>query len=120
MRLLPVRKINLFGVHFAIAISSLLAYQSARAQQPLQIPGSELSIPGVAQKSSISAPALGSSAYTDLSNAESLTMQFKDAVPHTRGSQDIVVLIAAIASARDAAPLACCGCCWARTAARAH
>jgi S1-C subfamily serine protease len=97
MCLLPVRKIRLFSLQLAIAISSLLTYQPARAQQPLQIPASELSIPGVAQKSSISAPALGSSAYTDLSNAESLTMQFKDAVPHTRGSQDIILF-------RDDAP----------------
>ena len=88
MYLWAFRKINIFGVQLAIT-ASLLAYQPARAQQLLQAPDSELSIPGVAQKSSISTPVLNNSTYTDFSNAEASSMQFKDAIPHTRGAQDV-------------------------------
>src|SRR5271169_706998 len=91
MRPLPVKNINLLGYHLVIALVISVAGQSARAQQPLQIPSPEPSIPGVAQKSSVSTPAVNSSAYADFNSAEALTMQFKEAIPHTRGPQDISV-----------------------------
>ena len=65
------------------------APQPARAQEPLQLPGSELLIPGVVQKSPVSAPAINSSAHADFTHAQALGMQFKEAIPHTRGARDI-------------------------------
>ena len=37
----------------------------------------------------ISAPAISGSAYADIGSAEALAMQFKEAIPHTRGAQDV-------------------------------
>jgi hypothetical protein len=59
------------------------------AEDLLQIPRSELSIPGVAQKSSFDPPTISGSEYVDFNTAEALAKRFKDAVPHTRGPQDI-------------------------------
>jgi hypothetical protein len=77
--------------HAAIVLlATLLVYQTARAQDPLHIPSGELSIPGVAQKSTIGAPIIDSSAYaTALSKAEALATQFKEAIPHTRSALDV-------------------------------
>jgi S1-C subfamily serine protease len=98
MCLLPVRKIGLFGCQLAVAILFLASHHAAQAQEPLQLPAIELSIPGMAQESSSTiATDLGRAAYADFSSAEALTMQFKDAVPHTRGAQDIALF-------RQAAP----------------
>ena len=78
------------SIILATAILTLsAAHRTARAEEPFQIPGSELSIPGVVRKSPISAPTINGSAYVDLSGAEALAMKFKDAIPHTRGAQDI-------------------------------
>jgi hypothetical protein len=80
-----------------VLLASLTPYQVAYAEQPLHLPGLELAIPGVAQKSPISAPTIDASAYANLSAAEALATQFKDAVPHTRSAQDQVLF-------RQAAP----------------
>jgi S1-C subfamily serine protease len=90
MDLLPAQKINLFCL-LTIAILFALSCQSTRAQELLQIPSSELSVAGVAQPSSTKAPELSSSAYADFSTAEALTTQFKEEVPHTRGTQDVLL-----------------------------
>ena len=63
----------------------------ARAQQPLHIPKFDLSIPGVAQNTPISAPPVDISAYADLSSAEALATQFTDVIPHTRSAQDVAL-----------------------------
>ena len=90
MRLMSVQNISLFVCLLAILpLSALISYEAVFAEDLLQIPSSELSIPGVVQKSSINAPKISSAKYADLSSAEALTMQFKDAVPHTRGPQDV-------------------------------
>jgi S1-C subfamily serine protease len=73
----------------AFGVLAAAAYQTARAQEPFRIPGADVSIPGVFQKSSIPTPEINSAGLADLSGAEALTMQFKDAVPHTRGARDI-------------------------------
>jgi S1-C subfamily serine protease len=73
----------------AFGVLAAVAYQTARAQELLRLPGADISIPGVVEKSSIAAPEINSAAIADLSGAEALTMQFKDAVPRTRGLQDI-------------------------------
>jgi S1-C subfamily serine protease len=70
-------------------LSLSLAHQTAKAQEPLHIPSSELLIPGIVKEFPISAPVINSSAYTDFSGAEALSMKFKDAIPHTRGARDI-------------------------------
>jgi hypothetical protein len=79
------------GQFYLLAFGVLAAavYQTARAQEPLRIPGADISIPGVVEKSSTAAPEINSAALADLSGAEALTMQFKDGVPRTRGVQDI-------------------------------
>ena len=57
MRFLAMSKIDLQKHLLAIVLlASLAPYQVARAQQPLHFPSPELAIPGVAQKSPISAP----------------------------------------------------------------
>ncbi len=71
-----------------LSLASLAPYQLARAQEPLCFPSPELAIPGVAQKSPISALPVDASAYANLSAAEALATQFKDAIPHTRGVHD--------------------------------
>jgi hypothetical protein len=73
----------------AFGVLAAVAYQTARAQEPLRIPGADISIPGVVEKSSIATPEINGADLADLSSAEALTMQFKDAVPRTRGAQDI-------------------------------
>ncbi len=83
--------------HVIIAIGFAAACQTAAAQQPLQMPAPELSTPGVEQKSSLAVPSISSTAFTDLRRAEALTMRFGDAVPRTRGAQDIALF-------RDDAP----------------
>ena len=93
MHLLSMRKIGLQKHLPAIALlASLVAYQGARAQEPLHFPSPELAIPGVEQKSSVSTPAIEGSAYADVSAAQALAMQFKDAIPHTRSVHDSWVL----------------------------
>jgi S1-C subfamily serine protease len=90
MRPMSVQNISVFVFLLAILPpSALISYQAVFAEDLLQIPKSELSIPGVVQKSSIDAPKISSATYADLSGAEALTMQFKDAVAHTRGPQDV-------------------------------
>ena len=92
MHLLPMSKVDLLKHFLAVVLlASLAPWQVARAQQPLHIPSSELSIPGVAQNSPISAPPVDISAYADLSSAEALATQFKDAIPHTRSAQDVAL-----------------------------
>jgi hypothetical protein len=93
MRPMSVRNINLFVCLLAIIPpSALISYQAVFAEDLLEIPRSGLSIPGVVQKSSsIDAPEISGAEYADLSGAEALTVQFKDAVPHTRGPQDIAL-----------------------------
>jgi S1-C subfamily serine protease len=83
--------------HVIVAIGFAAACQSAAAQQPLQMPAPELSTPGVEQKSSLAVPSISSTAFTGLRRAEALTMRFGDAVPRTRGAQDIALF-------RDDAP----------------
>jgi V8-like Glu-specific endopeptidase len=80
-----------------ILLAILPAFRVAGAGEPLQIPSSDLSAPGVVNKPSVNASAISALAYTDLSGAEALTMQFQDRVPHTRGRQDISIF-------RQAAP----------------
>ena len=80
-----------------VAIVLASACQSAPAQQPLQMPAPELSTPGVEQKSSLAVPPISSTAFNGLRHAEALTMRFGDAVPRTRGAQDIALF-------RDDAP----------------
>jgi S1-C subfamily serine protease len=78
--------------HFCLLTFGVLAaaaYQTAHAQEPSRIPAADISIPGVVEKSSIALPEINRAAFADLSGAEALTMQFKDAVPRTRGVQDI-------------------------------
>jgi hypothetical protein len=72
------------GGHFyllALGVFAAAAYQTARAEEPLRIPGADVSVPGVLQKSSIPTPEISSAGLADLSGAEALTMQFKDSVP---------------------------------------
>ena len=80
-----------------VAIVLASACQSAPAQRPLQMPAPELSTPGVEQKSSLAVPPISSTAFNGLRHAEALTMRFGDAVPRTRGAQDIALF-------RDDAP----------------
>jgi hypothetical protein len=85
MRPMSVRNIKLFFYLLAIAsLPASISYQAVFAEDLLQIPTSDLSIPGVVQKSPGDVPAIRDATYADLSGAEALTMQFKDAVPHTR------------------------------------
>ena len=64
MRLLAMSKVDPQKHLLAIVLlASLTPYHVARAQQPLHFPGPELAIPGVAQKSLISAPTIDPSAY---------------------------------------------------------
>jgi S1-C subfamily serine protease len=89
MHRLSVIKWNLFGCLFVTA-AILFSYNStAQTQQHLQIPDSELSIRGVAQKSSVYLPSISSSVYVDFSSAKALGTEFKEVVPRTRGPQDI-------------------------------
>jgi S1-C subfamily serine protease len=53
------------------------------------MPSPDLSIPGVAQNLSEKTPVVGSFAYADITGAAAMTMQFREAIPHTRGPQDI-------------------------------
>ena len=92
MHLLTMSKVNLLKQLFAVALlASVVPHHVVRAQQPLHLPNSELAIPGVAQKSPISAPTIDASAYTNLSTAEALATQFTDVIPHTRSAQDVVL-----------------------------
>ena len=92
MHLFAMSKVNLPKHFFAVVLlASVAPYQVAHAQQPLHLPSSDLSIPGVAQNSPISVPPVNISAYADLSRAEALAIQFKDAIPHTRSPQDIAL-----------------------------
>ena len=70
---------------------SVVPHQVVRAQQPLHLPSSELAVPGTAQKSPISAPAIDASAYANLSTAEALATQYTDVIPHTRSAQDVAL-----------------------------
>ena len=57
MHLLAMSKVDLQKHLLAfVLLASFAPYQVARAQQPLHFPSPELAIPGVAQKSPISAP----------------------------------------------------------------
>jgi S1-C subfamily serine protease len=89
MHRLSVIKWNLFGCLFVTAAISFSYNSTAQTRQHLQIPESELSIPGVVQKSSVHLPSVSSSAYLDFSNAKALGTEFKEVAPHTRGPQDI-------------------------------
>jgi hypothetical protein len=85
VRLIKSRLFQLLMTAIGLSIACL----GATAQQPLQMPSAELSIPGAAQKSPLPVPAVGSTAFTGLRRAEALTMRFEDSVPRTRGAQDI-------------------------------
>jgi hypothetical protein len=90
MRLGPVGRIGSYVYRLAITLLCASAAGAVvSAQEPLQIPASEISVPGSVEKLSVSTPAINSAAYADLNAAEALNTQFKDAVPHTRGAQDI-------------------------------
>ena len=92
MHLLAMSKVNLLKQLFAVVLLvSVVPHQVVRAQQPLHLPSSELAIPGVAQKSPISVPAMDASAYANISTAEALATQFTDAIPHTRSAQDVAL-----------------------------
>jgi S1-C subfamily serine protease len=81
-----------------IAIGALVLADTAMAEElSLQIPSSELSIPGVAEKIALAVPAVTNSAASEYRSAEALSMKFRDAIPHTRGAHDISIF-------RDAAP----------------
>ncbi len=98
MHLLAMSKVDLQKHLLAIVLlASLASYQAARAQQPSHLPSPELAIPGAAQKSPISAPPIDASAYANLNTVEALATQFKDAIPHTRSGQDVIIF-------RQAAP----------------
>ena len=88
MHVVRLIKSRLFQL-LMIAVGLSIACLGATAQQPLQMPSAELSIPGAAQKSPLPVPAVGSTAFTGLRRAEALTMRFEDSVPRTRGAQDI-------------------------------
>ncbi len=90
MHLLAMSKADLLKQFFAVVLLASAA-PLARAQEPLQLPNSELVVPGTAQKSPISAPPIDASAYADLSTAEALATQFTDVIPHTRSAQDIAL-----------------------------
>jgi hypothetical protein len=92
MHVVRLIKSRLFRLCPMIAIGLFVGWQDATAQQPLQMPSAELSIPGAAQKSPLPVPAVGSTAFTGLRRAEALTMRFEDSVPRTRGAQDISLL----------------------------
>ena len=91
MHLLAMSKVSL-PAHFiaAVLLASLAPYQVASAE-PLSIPSSELSAPGVAQKSPISTPTIDASAFANLITAEALATQFTDVIPHTRSAQDVAL-----------------------------
>ena len=92
MHLLAMSKVNLLKQLFAVVLLvSVVPDQVVRAQQPLHLPSSDLAIPGVAQKSPISVPAMDASAYANISTAEALATQFTDAIPHTRSTQDVAL-----------------------------
>ena len=92
MHLLAMSKVDLLKQLFAVVLlASVVPHQVVRAQQPLHLPSSELAIPGVAQKSPISAPTIDASAYANLSTAEALATKFKDVIPHTRSAQDVAL-----------------------------
>jgi hypothetical protein len=66
------------GFIIATAILAVsIAYQSANAQEPLQSPGPELSIPGSMLKSPVIAPAINDSAIAHFRGAEARTLEFK-------------------------------------------
>jgi S1-C subfamily serine protease len=95
MHFMTMSKVHLQKHLLAVLLlASLAPYQVAHAQQ---LPSPELAIPGVAQKSPISAPTIDASAYANLSTAEALATTFKDAIPRTRSAQDQVLF-------RQAAP----------------
>jgi S1-C subfamily serine protease len=87
----PLSKVMRFDHAAIVLLATLLVYKTARAQDPLHIPSGELSIPGVAQKPTIGAPIIDSSAYATLSKAEALATQFKEAIPHTRSALDVAL-----------------------------
>jgi S1-C subfamily serine protease len=90
MRPISVRNIKPFFYLLAIAsLPALISYEAVSAEDLLQIPTSDLSIPGVVQKFPGDVPAMLAATYADLSGAEALSMQFRDVVPHTRGPQDV-------------------------------
>jgi S1-C subfamily serine protease len=77
-----------FAGSAAILLPTLIGI--AQAQQSLQLPRSELSIPGAVMKSSsVSAPDIDISAYSDVRGAEAMAMKFSEEIPHTRGAQDV-------------------------------
>ncbi len=98
MHFMAIGKVDLQKYLLAIVLlASLTPYQAAYAQQPQHFPSPELAIPGVAQKSPISAPTIDASEYANLSTAEALATTFKDTIPHTRSAGDVILF-------RQAAP----------------
>lgn len=91
MHALPLTKGCFLRRQAIIAIGLAAACQTAAAQQPLQLPAPALSTSGAEQKSSLAVPSISSTAFTGLRRAEALNMRFGDAVPHTRGAQDIAL-----------------------------
>jgi hypothetical protein len=90
---------HFIGLHIATAIFAVsIGHQTGKAQeQQLRIPGAELAIPGVVQQYPVNADGVTSSAASELSSAQARALRFKNAIPHTRGTQDISLF-------RDTAP----------------
>jgi S1-C subfamily serine protease len=98
MHFLAMSKIDLQKHLLAfVLLASFAPYQVARAQQPLHFPSPELAIPGVAEKSPISAPTIDLSGFAALNAAEAVATRFKDAIPRTRSAGDVILF-------RQAAP----------------
>ena len=80
-----------------VVLAASIANQTARAQDPSQMPSAELVVPGVAGKLPGDAPSVSELPDVDFTNAEARGMQFGEAAPRTRGLQDISLF-------REAAP----------------
>jgi S1-C subfamily serine protease len=85
---------------FAVLVMSV-AYHSARAQDDIRLPNLEIPKSGVAQPfpadAAVPSGAADARLFSTIAAEEALAAQFKEAIPHTRGPQDISLF-------REAAP----------------
>ncbi len=90
MRLLAKSKGDLLQhVLPIVLLVTIVTSQVSHAQQPSQFPSLDIPHPGAAQTSTQNVPAVDMSAFADVTRAEALATQFKDAMPHTRSAQDV-------------------------------
>jgi S1-C subfamily serine protease len=85
---------------FAVLVMSVASH-SARAQDDIELPTLEIPKSGVAQAfpadAAVPSGAADARLFSSIASEEALATQFKEAIPHTRGPQDIPLF-------RDIAP----------------